>query len=475
MEVSGAAVLDKVARTIERHRMFSAGDRVAVAVSGGADSTALLHALHELASRWNLRLAVAHFNHRLRGRASEEDAQFAAEMARRLGLEFICEEADVARLAAETGDNLEQAARRARYGFFHRLVREGKVQRVAVGHTRSDQAETVLYRLLRGSGTAGLAGIRPVTREGVVRPLIEVTREELRAWLEAQGIEWREDASNLDVRFARNRIRHELLPWLEREWNPKIREVLARVAMVALDEEAYWEAEMDRLAPELLERDLGGLVIRADRLRELPPAVARRLIRRAIGTVKGDLRGVDVEHVERALELAEAGASGAADLPGVRVTRSFDWLRLAATDAESAPKEYRIAAEPPGEFPIPEANAVIRLELKDARELRGGEERAYNTEGAWVADWERVEGRLELRNWRPGDRLQPKGEDRPRKMKELFERARVPCWKRASWPMLVRGEEIIWTRGFGVARPYVPRPGRRRLLLIEERPLSPGR
>ncbi len=452
--------------------MFAPGERVGVAVSGGADSVALLHILHILAPRWNLHLAVLHFNHRLRGRASEEDARFVEELAGRLGLAFLCEEADVGQQAREAGDNLEQAARRARYGFFHRLLRESKVQKVAVGHTRSDQAETVLYRLLRGSGTAGLAGIRPVTREGIVRPLIEVNREELTAWLRGKGIGWREDASNLDVRFARNRIRHELLPWLEREWNPKIREVLARTAAIAQDEEAYWEAELDRLAPAWLEPEEGGVVIRAERLRELPRAVARRLIRRAIGMVKGDLRGVDVEHVERALELAEAGASGSADLPGVRATRSFDWLRLAAPEADSARQGYRIQVEPPGEFPVPGANSVIRLKLKDAVELWEGEETAYNTKRAWVVDWDKASGGLELRNWRSGDRFQPVGEDRPRKVKELFERARVPCWKRPGWPMLVRGEEIIWARGFGVACNYAAEPGARRVLLIEETPIS---
>ncbi len=455
--------------------MFAPGERVGVAVSGGADSVALLHILKELSPHWNLQLSVLHFNHRLRGPVSEEDARFVEELAGRLGLEFLCEEADVGREAREAGENLEQAARRARYGFFHRLLGEGKLDKVAVGHTRSDQAETVLYRLLRGSGTAGLAGIRPVTREGVVRPLIEVGREELRAWLQARGIEWREDASNLDVRFARNRIRRELLPWLEREWNPKIREVLARMAAVAQDEEAYWEAEMDRLEPQWFEQEAGGVVVRADRLRELPRAVRRRLLRRAIERVKGDLRGIDVEHVERALELTEAGASGSADLPGVAVTRSFEWLRFAVPESAGGAAEYSIPVEPPGEYRPPGANSVIRLEFRAASEMCGGEETAYNTSGVWFAEGEEVSGRLTLRNWRPGDRFQPAGEKRARKLKELFERARVPCWKRSGWPMLVKGEEIVWTRGFGVAAKFTPRRGSRRVLVIEEEPVSLGR
>ena len=199
--------------------MLRPGDRVAAAVSGGADSVFLLHVLAHIAPRLNVTLAgVAHLNHKLRGEASDADERFVAGLAGGLGVPFFRAEARV----MEAGGNLEQAARRARIKFFETLIREGKADRIATGHTRDDQAETVLFRMLRGSGLAGLAGILPVTGEHLIRPLLETTRAEIEEFLTARGIPWREDASNADHRFARNRIRHGLLPQLEREWNPEL-------------------------------------------------------------------------------------------------------------------------------------------------------------------------------------------------------------------------------------------------------------
>src|SRR6516165_11630394 len=217
--------------------MFEAGQKVGVAVSGGADSVCLLHALRELAPRWDLRLHVLHVNHRLRGAESDEDAQFVRDQAAQFGLPFTIHEADL----DMTPDNLEQAAREIRMAFFNEKIARGAVARVATGHTRSDQAETVLFRFLRGAGTAGLSGIRPVTSEGIVRPLLAISREEIEAWMRERHIPWREDSTNASPTFARNRIRHKLLPLLARDWNPQIEETLARTAEWAQAEEAYWD------------------------------------------------------------------------------------------------------------------------------------------------------------------------------------------------------------------------------------------
>jgi len=245
-------VLERVAEIITRYSMFQTGQRVAVAVSGGADSTCLLHVLFELAPRWNLHLSVIHLDHQLRGEESSEDARFVEQMAAALGLPFTLTEVDVAKLARERGENLEQLARQERRRFFLDHLRAGAADRVALGHTRSDQAETVLFRFLRGSGTAGLAGIRPVTDDGFVRPLIAIDRADVAQFLRDRKIAWREDSSNASLEFDRNRIRRELLPLLAREWNPAIAETLAHTADWALAEEAYWQTEIARLAGQQL-------------------------------------------------------------------------------------------------------------------------------------------------------------------------------------------------------------------------------
>ena len=461
---------DRVAATINRYIMLSAGQGVGVAVSGGADSVALLYVLFELAPRWALRLKVLHLNHLLRGEESAEDARFVAELAAGLGLECVFREADVARQASVTGDNLEQAGRRARHAFFTELLRDGAVDRVALGHTRSDQAETVLFRLLRGSGTAGLAGIHPVTREGLIRPLLDITRPEIEQYLRDRGIAWREDASNSDIRFDRNRIRHVLLPQLTREWNPMLPEVLARMAVVARDEELYWSGETERLASELLVWDRGALVGEVNRLRALHPAVLRRLVRRAIAAVKRDLRGIDAAHVERVLELIQAGdGDGRAQLPGVEAARSVGWVRFAAAGRGREAPPYQMAVQAPGRYRIPGESSVICLQLKDTTEGTdqiGG----YNTKGGTGLDGKQVPAVLVLRNWRPGDRFRPSGKPHAEKLKTLFQQARIPIWDRDRWPVICGGDTIIWTRAFGVAEGYAARRGRRRVLDIQEFP-----
>ncbi|MGA2435564.1 MAG: tRNA lysidine(34) synthetase TilS, partial [Bryobacteraceae bacterium] len=240
-------MLERVRAEIARGKMFAPGARVGVAVSGGADSVCLLLVLRELAPEWDLKLCVLHVNHGLRGEESDADARFVEELAAKFGLEFHCRQADVRRIAADTGDNLEQAARRVRREFFRSFLESGRLKRVALGHTQSDQAETVLFRFLRGSGTAGLAGIRPVTPEGFVRPLLAVTRADVEEYLRARGAGWREDSSNRDLSFARNRIRHELLPTLTSGWNPALAAVLAGTASVAQDEEEYWRGVVDEV------------------------------------------------------------------------------------------------------------------------------------------------------------------------------------------------------------------------------------
>lgn len=211
-------MLDLVAATIIRYLMFEPGQKAGIAVSGGADSVCLLDVLRELAPRWNLRLHVLHLDHGIRAEASRQDAEFVRKLAAQLGFPFHLK---AVKLSAATR-NLEQSAREARIEFFTALISDGVVDRIALGHTRSDQAETVLFRLLRGAGTTGLAGVRPVTSNGFVRPLIELPRDRILAYLKERGLEWREDATNRHTRFARNRIRHELLPYLGREWNPQI-------------------------------------------------------------------------------------------------------------------------------------------------------------------------------------------------------------------------------------------------------------
>ncbi len=436
--------------------MLTPGHRVGVAVSGGADSVCLLHLLCELASAWNLQLAVLHLNHSLRGAASDEDARFVQALAQSSALPFHS-----AQIALPPG-NLEQAARDARLQFFAHAKSELALDRIALGHTASDQAETVLFRFLRGSGAAGLAAIRPVTRDGRVRPLIEITRSEVENFLTAQGIPWRQDATNRDPAFARNRIRHQLLPTLTRDWNPALAATLANTADWARSEEEYWHAEIDRLAVTHLQINPPRVLFNVDALCAMPVAVARRLLRRAVELVRGNLRGIDFPHIEAVRTLAGApDGHGRVQIPGVDVYRSFEWIRMAPPGLETlANRDWDLEVHVPGQISLPGAAKPLVLELKHA-------ESVYNCRVNGL-DWDRLSGTLQLRNWRPGDQYTREGHVSNVKLKNLFQQERVPLWERRTWPVLIHEGAIVWARLFGPAAGFAASGQSRQVLEIRE-------
>ncbi len=458
---------------IARYGMFAPGQNVGVAVSGGADSVCLLDVLGDLAAEWALKLSVLHLNHRLRGEESRADEEFVRALASNRGYPFHCRAVDVAIVAADTGDNLEQAARRMRREYFLEFVRRGELDRVALGHTSSDQAETVLFRFLRGSGTAGLSGIRPVTEDGFVRPLLCVERSEVLEYLQGRGLAWREDSSNQDLRFARNRVRHALLPALTREWNPELPRTLAETAEISLDEELFWSRRIQRLVSRRLKRAGPALLVRSDWLGSLEPAIARRAVREIVRQAKGDLRQFERKHVELFRDLARSAAgSGRVQLPGLDVFRSFDWIRVAprvAAVSDSRDWELRLAV--PGEITLPFREAVLRLEVMEKDKLAStaasGADCRYNSrEHGSDLDWGRISGVLCARNWRPGDQYRPVGQSLKIKVKTLFQNARIPLWDRRGWPVITLGDEIVWVAGFGPAAEYAAKPESRSTLIV---------
>jgi tRNA(Ile)-lysidine synthase len=348
----------------------------------------------------------------------------------------------------------------------------------------------VLFRLLRGAGSAGLAGIRPVVEPGVVRPLLEVSRSDVLDYLRRQGCCWREDSTNQQTEFGRNRIRHQLLPSLCREWNPRLPEILAQMAQWAQSEEDYWNEVVAALAKRHIQAAGPALELQVGVLIALPEAVQRRLLRAAIERVRGDLAGVDFRHVEALCGLVRSGRGGGKlDLPGLEARRSFDRLRLAKPRVErqrlaSGP----IALEPPGTFPMPGSNCLVRLKLRDADQTISGwvdNKEGYNGDRQQALDWERLPKPLTLRCWRAGDRYQPWGRKRPIKLKSLFQEGRIAAWDRRNWPVITApvpgpyaadflppsnaaqgGEIVIWAHQFGPAQQYAADAASRTVLEI---------
>lgn len=421
----GTTLLDKVEAAIRRFRMFSQGDTVGIAVSGGRDSICLFDLFQKQAQSWGIKLIVLHVNHRLRPE-SEAEEEFVRALAAQDGIECLVDRPEL-----DPG-NLEEAARKARLRFFE----AAPCDRVATAHTRSDQAETVLFRLLRGSGTTGLAGIRPV-RGRFIRPMIDVTREEVNDWVTSHALQYWEDRSNTEMRFARNRIRHQLLPQLEQEWNPRLSEVLANAASVAALEEDFFNQLLPR--PEL-EPD-GSVVLNIRDVLEVHPALARRTIRRAISLVKGDLGRIDFSHIERILAMSPG--HDRVIVPGVDVIRSFEWLRFAvARFGSPEPRNWSMEAALPLETAIP-GNQHISIGFHP-------DGSRYN-EIVHQLSVKVVEKSLLLRNWRPGDKIFRERDNGAVRLKQLFQENRIPLWERRNWPVLESAGEIVWAGEFGAA------------------------
>jgi tRNA(Ile)-lysidine synthase len=473
----------RVLRTIQRYRMFAAGDAVGVAVSGGADSVGLLRLLLDMQERQGIRLAVLHYNHQLRGAESDADEGFVTSLAAAYGLEFFAERGDVASVARERGWNLEDAARRLRYDFFASTVERHGMACCAVAHTADDQAETVLARLVRGTGPAGLAAIYPV-KGSVVRPLLEIRRGEVREYLQALGQEWREDASNQDVSRLRARLRHQELPMLERELQPAIVPHLCRLAQLSREDEAFWSALVRERIDVLAQREDGRIGIRsADLLApvawsaepgEASLAVTRRLVRGLLDEVRGNGRELTAQHVEQVLQLARIDASGhRTELPGAVVERSFDWLwfSLPANSTGKEPGEEAdafargVQLGPPGEVTVvavPEIGMRFRLKVIDW----AARERETKLRGA--LDRDLLRSPLVLRNWRPGDSFQPEGRGHVLKLKQLLREARVALRERSGWPVLTSAGALVWARGCPVAAGYAARRDTRTGVVVAE-------
>ncbi|MCX6566996.1 MAG: tRNA lysidine(34) synthetase TilS [Candidatus Aminicenantes bacterium] len=459
-----SALVSQVRRTIVRHGMIKPGDMVLVACSGGADSTALLHVLNELREGLSLSLAVAHFDHGLRA-ASGRDARFVHELAAGLSLPFYLEKRDVRDAARRRRLNLEEAGRFLRYDFLRRIAAEIGALKIATGHTLDDQAETVLMRLLRGSGPRGLGGIAPVMDDTVIRPLIEVRRKEIAAFLRARTIVHREDETNRDRTYLRNDVRHRLIPYLEKNFEPAIVEKLGRLAEVLAGEDRTLEAHVRRILPGLVIGEGVKARLNADALVLLPVGLSRRCVRAFIEIQKGDLLRVSFADIENVRNLSEGKI---AVLPGgIRMTREGFWIgrETALSPRKRAVKRFQYRWDGDVPLEVAETGTVF-----SARLVPNGlvSERPFDdTRRAWL-DADRLVFPLVVRSGRDGDRYRPLGAPGRQKTNELFRARGVPPAGRGRRPVFESGGEIVWVEGLPVADLFKIGPATRRLFLIEK-------
>jgi len=455
-----------------RRQSFRPGERVAVAVSGGADSVALLLAMAQARGSSGLVLSVLHVHHGIRGAEADQDEQFVRELAARLDVRLRVERGDVPALAAERGHGAEEAARALRSSIFERLLTVREVDSVATAHTLDDQAETVLMKLMRGAWTEGLAGIAPIVEVPggrIVRPLLEVRRAEAVAFLESAAQPWREDSSNAELVYTRNRIRHTLLPAMG-EFNPQIATQLARMAAVARDEEAWWQIELARTLPGLLlpgratrgggrststHPEQASIGIEVERLRNLHRAVQRRVLRAAARQLGANL---SADAVETLLAMAGSGEAGGRT-PAQKLERSGAVALAGGVCAERTPRELRLslgAPEPkrpraqrepgplyalavPGSV-VADAYGLLVTAEADGIAATGEEVGAGGGEGL----------PLEVRGWKAGDRITLRHSRGAKKVTEVLDRLKIHGSAREGWPVVARAGRVLWMRGVEV-------------------------
>lgn len=479
-------LLDRVRRTIEHEGLCPPGCRILCAVSGGSDSVAMLLLLRELEADGILTVAgVAHLHHQLRGVEADEDERFCAALAAATGVPFIAERADVPALAKAERRSIEDAARAARYAFFERAANVCAAAVVATAHTRDDQAETFLLRLLRGAGTRGLAGIRP--RSGrVIRPVLDVDRAALRGYLTERDQGFREDASNADVSIPRNRVRHELLPLLRSRFSPRITDVLARESSLARYDEQFLHEEAIKLARRLVLTD-ETVTIDAPGLAGAPRALASRVALEALGHLAGG-RSISFDHVEWVLALA-AQSAGAVSLPGQDALRVGDRivLRGRGRNGEPGPRDigdrtpgigfrnaFAFSLSIPGEVHLTPHGISVGAEHLARSAARPSQWTARGTEMGVASDGLTLP--LAVRSRRPGDRFRPLGAPGRRKLQDFFVDRKVPRAVRDTVPLVVDGRDrIVWVVGHGVADEFRVTEASQGVILLSVRHLGgPG-
>lgn len=454
-------LLETAQATIERHRMLEPGETVLVAVSGGVDSIVLLDVLRRLAPRHELSLVIAHLDHGLRESTSEADARFVEQLGRESNIRVVSERIDVRRAAPRKAPGLEAAAREVRRSFLRDTAGRVNASKIALGHSASDRAETILFRLARGTGGAGLRGIEPVSG-AFVRPLIEVPRTEILAYARQERLTWREDPSNTDVAFARNRIRHCVLPELERI-NPRIVEAICRASDLMAELDVAGSFLSSRLLNNIVSRqEEGRVVLGRASLAALPPAVQRLVLREAFRRVRGDLDGIERQHVEAARHvLTSCEGHGEVNLPRVNVRVQTDEISMSSRSYESPPQWS--SPVDLGRTALPERGAFLHLEIaprEDETKIDSSNRMAE------LADADQVSFPLHVRTRRPGDRFMPLGMGHSVKLKDFLINERVPFFGRDRIPLLCDREKILWVVGVRLSNEVRITEATRRLLVM---------
>lgn len=459
----GNSLLHQVAKNIKAENLIQPEDRVLAAVSGGPDSVALLHILKVLPPRMFQKLSVAHLNHSIRPGAADSDAEFVSDLCRKLDLSFHLKKIDVPAYARQEKLNLEEAGRICRYRFLKTLAKDHGYTKIALAHHADDNAESILMYLLRGSGPLGISGMPSVREKIFIRPLLKVTRGEIIDFITTNRLQHVIDDTNLDIKQTRNRIRHCLVPVLKKDFNPKIITALNTLAEVIQNEDEWMSAASEPFfIKALLEKRPQALTLSSAELNNMHAAIARRVLRRALFEIKGDLRRIGLRHVDSILSLAAEPLKGYRQLhlPDKILVESEN-NKLQLRMVQRKPRQFKIdqtenseisfnyCVDNPGQTPIQihiaETGCYIKFSSASLDTTSFGSDTGQNTV---FFDMDRLKFPLTVRNPKPGDRFSPLGMKGTQKLKNYFINAKIPLSMRRRIPIVESEEKIIWIAGY---------------------------
>ena len=468
-------VLDMLRKTVHKYDMLSDGDTVLVGVSGGADSVCLLHCLYTLQNEFKIRLAAAHVNHGIRGEEAERDENFVRELCRKLDIPFYLKKADVPKLAEQEDISEETAGRLVRYRFFKELCAEHNIEKIATAHNRDDQAETVLMRIIRGTGIDGLSGIQYCRKDGVIRPLLDVERTQIEKYCEENKLEYCTDSTNSQNDYTRNRIRNQLLPMLRSDFNPQITEALAVLSQNMSSDGAFIRSYTERLYKRINSPapSKKPVVLDIESLMMVDESIQIRLIRLAVSDAMGKGYHLERSHMEAVLGLLKKETGAGVSLPkGLFAVVRYGWLAFETPDdtQKYACREFsdglHFEAEIGKTYDFDGYRVTLKLQDSGSRLLPN----------QMIVDYDKVsEIPLEVRNRKRGDRISVYKDGKSRKLKDYMIDAKIPVWKRGSIPLLCSGTTVIAVIGYRVAEPYKAGKETKRGLVIEYDAADVGR
>ncbi|HZJ83241.1 MAG TPA: tRNA lysidine(34) synthetase TilS, partial [Clostridia bacterium] len=447
--------------------MLEPHDKIVVGVSGGADSIALIHIMDKIKDQIPMELFIAHIDHGLRGDAAREDSLFVKNIARDMGYRFFLKEAQVSKLSQDWKMSEEEAGREVRYKFFQEVLEEVQGQKIALAHHRDDQVETILYNIIRGTGLAGLSGMKPLRDNLIIRPLLDVSRMEIEEYCHDNGFTYRDDHTNDEITYTRNRIRHLVIPMIEKDFNPNFSNTLVRMGDILRDEEEFIAEHSQYVFKKIAKVEHNQVKLELDALCSCPRALMARIIRNGLQSLKGNLVGLEYVHLDNIMDLLLNSQVGSTlDLPsGIRATKDYSYLVLSIGAIDEKLMDYEYHIDIPGERIIPELD--MKISIEKAKEMGVSDK---DSKCIYI-DLNRVMGNISVRNRRQGDRFKPLGMKGIKKIKDFFIDKKISRQDRDGIALLVdrynNKENIIWIAGHQMSEDYKVTRETKELLKLE--------